>query len=118
MLQKWKQEWKQKWKKDVSQLTNDKPGKRFTRHHKRQQNQKNEKSWESPFYITLGIVLVALGILISIPPIGVPGFILTLIGLSLLVSRLKSVAILLDKVELFFYRAIKRWKEKKNKKQG
>ncbi|ADE15690.1 conserved hypothetical protein [Nitrosococcus halophilus Nc 4] len=110
------QRWKRKWKKDVSQLANEEPGKRFTRHHKRQQDKNNDKSWETPLYITLGILLVAIGILISIPPIGVPGFILTLVGLSLLISRLKSMAIFLDKIELIFYRIIKYWKERKNNK--
>ncbi|EDZ68113.1 hypothetical protein NOC27_1440 [Nitrosococcus oceani AFC27] len=103
-----------KLKKNILQIYRGKRGERFTKHYKFQQRKSGEKSWKTPFYIVMGLLLVVAGVLISIPPIGVPGFILTLLGLSLLVSRLKIVAVLLDKGEVAFHQVIKYCKEKIN----
>ncbi|ADJ28539.1 conserved hypothetical protein [Nitrosococcus watsonii C-113] len=100
---------------NILQIYRGKRGERFAQHYKFQQRRKSKKkSWETPFYIIMGLLLVVAGILISIPPIGVPGFILTLLGLSLLVSRLRIVAVLLDKGEVTFHHAIKYCKGKLN----
>ncbi|KFI22526.1 hypothetical protein [Nitrosococcus oceani] len=103
-----------KLKKNISQIYRGKRGERFTKHYKFQQRKSGEKFWKTPFYILMGLLLVVAGVLISIPPIGVPGFILTLLGLSLLVSRLRIVAVLLDKGEVTFHRVIRYCKGKLN----
>lgn len=103
-----------KLKKDILQIYRGKRGERFTKHYKFQQRRSEKKSWQTPFYIIMGLLLVVAGVLISIPPIGIPGFILTLLGLSLLVSRLRIVAVLLDKGEVAFHRVIRYWKGKLN----
>lgn len=104
----------QKWKKAISRFANDTPGKRFINHHKRQQqNRENKKLWKTSFYIALGILLIITGTILSIPPL-MPGFIVTLAGLSLLASQLKSFSKGLDQGELLLRRAIKFWKSRRD----
>lgn len=103
----------QKWKKAISRFANDTPGERFINHHKRQQqNRENKKPWKTYFYIALGILLIIAGTILSIPPL-MPGFIVTLAGLSLLASQLKSFSKGLDQGELLLRRAIKFWKSRR-----
>lgn len=89
-----------KWKKSIEQFAYDKPGERFINRYKRQQKKGAQKT---PLYIVLGILLVIIGTLLSIPPL-FPGFIITLAGLNLLAGQLKYFSKGLDKGELFFRR--------------
>lgn len=89
-----------RWKKSIEQFAYDKPGERFTNQYKRQREKGTEKT---PLYIVLGILLIIMGTLLSIPPL-FPGFIITLAGLSLLAGQLKYFSKGLDKGELFFRR--------------
>lgn len=89
-----------KWKNSIEQFAYDKPGERFINQYKRQREKEAEKR---PLYIVLGIFLIIIGTLLSIPPL-FPGFILTLAGLSLLAGQLKYLSKGLDKGELLFRR--------------
>jgi len=69
-----------------------------------------EVAWQKIVYIGIGLALLFVGFLLSLPP-GSPGFLLWFPGLVMLVSRLKIMAILLDRTEMFFRRVIARFRK-------
>lgn len=93
--------WVAQLKQDVQLLLQAEPGRRFTGHYRRYRARegRGEAAWKSIAFIMLGLALLLIGFLLSIPP-GVPGFLLWLPGLVLMVARLKWFALLLDRLEL------------------
>ena len=53
----------------------------------------------APVQITLGVLVMVSGIIISLPP-GIPGFFITLAGLGIIAARSHRVARALDRTEL------------------
>lgn len=93
-----------KMKESFRALSKGAPGTRFTDHHEERQRRDGEKdAGKTALYTGLGIALLVIGALLSIPP-GVPGFLLWLPGLGLLVARFKALAVFLDRAEMFFRR--------------
>lgn len=90
----------EKLKAEFRSIKGGDPGSRFIDHY--EQNKKNEganPTWWSKFgYVAIGLVLVIVGVLLSIPP-GLPGFLLWIPGLALLAARSKFLAKVLDRVE-------------------
>jgi|SRR6056297_286318 len=93
----------------IKQFLRDPPGERFARLHQRWNTPASagEVAWQKLLYIGIGLLLLCVGLLLSLPP-GSPGFLLWFPGLVMIVSRLKFMAILLDRVELFFRRLVAR----------
>lgn len=73
-------------------------GKRFQRFHQRRSERGGR--WHAVAMVGAGLVLVAVGLLLSLPPL-MPGFLLWVPGLALIASQLRSVAQLLDRAECF-----------------
>lgn len=91
-----------KFKADVADLKNGTPGKRFIEHHERHRQSEDPKKarWKTAAYVAAGLVLLVVGALLSLVP-GVPGIILGIPAIGLLVARLRFVAVLLDRFEVF-----------------
>lgn len=87
-------------KRTFDSLRRGEPGHRFVDHHERRKKAEGSSGpWKSAGYIILGVVLLAAGFLLSLPP-GVPGFLLWIPGLGLLAVRFRILAVYLDKSEL------------------
>jgi hypothetical protein len=71
-------------------------GKRFRCFHQRRRERGGR--WQAVAMVGAGLVLVAVGLLLSLPPL-MPGFLLWVPGLALIASQLRSVAHLLDRTE-------------------
>ena len=71
-------------------------GRRFQRYHQRRQE--STGLWHSAIYVGTGLLLVALGFVLSLPPL-VPGFLLWLPGLALIAAQFGWVARALDRLE-------------------
>ena len=85
-------------------LSEGTPGMRFTEHHEARRREKGEQSvGKTSLYIGIGIALLVIGLLLSIPP-GVPGFLLWLPALGLVASRFRPAAVLLDRAEMLLRR--------------
>jgi hypothetical protein len=90
----------QKLKSEFRAIKNGTPGQRFIEHYNRSRRDEGAsksalKKWA---YVSLGLVLLVVGLLLSLPP-GIPGFLLWIPGLALLAARSKSLAKLLDRIE-------------------
>ena len=91
-----------KFKKDVADLRNGTPGKRFIEHYERHRRYEDPQKtkWKTAAFVAGGIVLIVVGVLLSLVP-GVPGIILGIPGIGLLVARLRFVAVGMDRAEAF-----------------
>lgn len=94
-------------KRTVRELAKDSPGRRFRHYYARRQAGRAEHPVAWGLYVTLGVLVVATGLLLSIPP-GVPGFLVTLAGLGILVVRLPAMGRALDRLELLVRRILPR----------
>ena len=96
-------------KRDFSLLVEGKPGSRFREHHRRHRQAEGRatSAWKTAGYLLLGATLVTAGLVLSIPP-GLPGFLLWIPGLGLLVARLRVLAALLDRGELWLRKIAER----------
>jgi hypothetical protein len=85
------------------------PGRRFIELHRSRKAHATtgEGAGKRLLYVGAGLALLLAGLLLSLPP-GFPGFLLWFPGLVMLVSRLKAMALLLDRVELALRRLIAR----------
>jgi hypothetical protein len=85
------------------------PGRRFADHYERTRRREGGRgsAWRTSGYVFAGLVLLVSGFLLSLPP-GVPGFLLWIPGLALLAARLKTLAIVLDRLERAARRAWQR----------
>ena len=92
----------EKIKKAYFQITQGKPGRRFTDYHQSQQAE-TQQFWKTPLYVAAGLTLVVIGTFLSIPP-GIPGFFITIPGLMLIAARLEILARFLDRSELWLRR--------------
>jgi hypothetical protein len=101
-------------KRTFREVRNGKPGRRFIDHHDRTRRSEsgNETAWRNVAHIAGGVVLLAAGLLLSLPP-GVPGFLLWIPGLALLASRLRWLAMLLDYAEVLGRRVIGRFRRRR-----
>lgn len=72
------------------------PGERFHRYHQRRKGRHGP--WRSAAYIAAGVVLIAVGFVLSLPPL-MPGFLLWVPGLALIASQFDLVARALDRGE-------------------
>lgn len=88
-----------KLKKHFKTISKGQPGKRFQHHYHWHQENVQESFGQSMAFISLGGLMVITGSLLSIPP-GVPGFLVTIPGLGLIASRLRLVAVTLDRAEI------------------
>ena len=93
-------------KQKLSSFRQAKPGQRFQQQHARGSG-KPKSTLIDVLYITVGVVLILAGTLLSLVP-GVPGIILALPGLALLAVRFRHFAAFLDKAELIGRRIIQR----------
>lgn len=82
----------------LRQLRQSKPGQRFVDHYHRNNRQPSKFAGKSWLLVTLGVVMTAGGLVLSLPP-GVPGFLLWIPGLALIASQKKTVAVALDRAE-------------------
>jgi hypothetical protein len=88
-----------KLKRISDSLRSGKPGHRFVDYHDRRKKAEGRSgTWKSAGYVILGLVLLAAGLVLSLPP-GVPGFLLWIPGLGLLAVRFRILAVYLDKLE-------------------
>ncbi|MFP4358109.1 MAG: hypothetical protein ACLFSZ_06700 [Puniceicoccaceae bacterium] len=86
-------------KNSFHEISQDKPGERFMNHYRRRQEAlEDARPWKSYLVIGAGVALGVVGFLFSIPP-GSPGFLLWIPGLGLIASRVRFVAVFLDKLE-------------------
>jgi hypothetical protein len=95
-----------KLKDDFEQLKKGESGKRFIEHHRRhhQSEGKREATWKTAGYITVGLVFLIAGAALSLVP-GIPGIVFGIPAIGLLVARLKTVAIFMDRSEVCVRRA-------------
>lgn len=77
------------------ELSQSRPGRRFVDHYNRNTNQPTWKAW---LIVTLGILMVVAGLVLSLPP-GLPGFLLWVPGFALIASQIRIVAVILDRLE-------------------
>jgi uncharacterized membrane protein YdbT with pleckstrin-like domain len=94
-----------KLKDDFEQLKRGEPGKRFIEHHKRhhQSEGKREATWKTAGYITVGLVFLIAGAALSLVP-GIPGIVFGIPAIGLLVARLRTMAMFMDRSEVFVRR--------------
>jgi UPF0716 family protein affecting phage T7 exclusion len=97
----------EKIKSDVARIARDEPGRRFTAHHQRHRQRESRRAaaWKTAGYVIAGVLLIAAGLILSIPP-GVPGFLLWIPGIGLLAARFRALAAGLDRAELFLRRIV------------
>jgi len=90
----------QKLKQEFREVKHGKPGQRFVDHFKRIRLREDgvKTFWTTFGYVSVGVLLVVSGFLLSLPP-GIPGFLLWIPGLALLSARSKPLARLLDRLE-------------------
>jgi len=90
----------QKIKQEFREVKHGQPGQRFIDHfHRIRRREDGIKTfWKTFGIVAVGLLLVASGFLLSLPP-GIPGFLLWIPGLALLSARSKPLAKLLDRVE-------------------
>lgn len=97
-------------KRDVKVLARDEPGQRFARFSRRH-GRANEHYLSSILYILAGVVVIAIGIVLSISPI-VPGFFLVIIGLGIVVTRVPPMAHWLDRMEVRARKFVRRFRRR------
>lgn len=100
---------KAKMMKRYRQMAEAQPGERFMDQYERRQEKagKGEAKWRGPIFISGGILLFVIGLLLSIPP-GVPGFLLWVPALGLIVARSYFLANLFDRSEIFINKLIQK----------
>ncbi len=99
-----------KLKRIMRQLGRSKPGRRFVDHYHRNNRTETKTAWKSFLVVTLGVLMVAAGLVLALWPV-LPGFLFWIPGFALIASQIKSVAVMLDKLECAtrdVYRKIKR----------
>ncbi len=67
----------------------------------------------SIIYIGFGFLILIVGTIIALPP-GVPGFFLWIPGLLMIATRLRWAAVLMDKLEVWFHRAVGLFRRKRD----
>lgn len=97
-----------RWRNRVRQILRDRPGERFQNEYRRRRNRR-EHWWVSVLVLAGAVLLALTGLLLSIPP-GMPGFLLWIPALALMASRTRPVAVLLDRIEIWIWRIIRRWR--------
>jgi hypothetical protein len=99
----------QRIKSEFRKIKDGAPGRRFVDHYERSRRREDGRGtlWRTLGYVAAGLVLIICGLVFSLPP-GVPGFLLWIPGLALLVSRFKSLAMLLDRLEAWGRKAWQR----------
>ncbi len=80
-------------------LKEGKPGERFIRYYEKTKNKDKDHPVKKWLLIAGSALLALIGIIISLPP-GIPGFFLWIPALGLLASRVRPVAVVLDKIEV------------------
>lgn len=90
----------EKLKGEFQSIKGGDPGSRFIDHYEQSKESEgaNRTGWSKFGYVAIGLVLVIVGVLLSIPP-GVPGFLLWIPGLALLAARSRILATVLDRAE-------------------
>ncbi len=97
----------------LNQLLEAPPGLRFVRHYQRQQRRASEHPLLRPFKVVVALLLLTLGFMLGFFPF-LPGSVFGLLGLALLGSQFRFVAVMLDRLELLIRRAIRKlgWSQK------
>lgn len=85
-------------------LKEARPGERFTNFYHRMEVQRRSHRLKRVLTIILGILLTVSGFLLGFVPLS-PGIIPGLLGLALIASQFKTVAVFLDRSEV----ALRRW---------
>jgi hypothetical protein len=88
-------------KKRYGQIRSGEPGMRFRSFHELRHDKTEGLPWQNWAYTAAGISLILGGFLLSIPP-GVPGFLVIVVGISMIAARSHSTATFLDAIELSF----------------
>lgn len=96
-------------KAEFREIKNGVPGRRFVDHYERSRRRRGGRGalWRTWGYVIAGLTLLICGFVLSLPP-GVPGFLLWIPGLGLLVARFRSLATLLDRLEAWGRRVLRR----------
>jgi anti-sigma factor RsiW len=89
---------RERWRKRIRRILEDSPGERFRNEYRRRKDRR-ENWWISAALLAGAALLAAAGLMLSIPP-GMPGFLLWVPALGLIASRTRSVAVLLDRIEI------------------
>lgn len=101
---------KWKWLNEmVADFRAGKPGSRFLTVYKHRREHSSEHPVRSILYIGFGFLFLVVGVIIALPP-GVPGFFLWIPGILMIATRLRWAAVLMDRLEMFFYRIFHRKK--------
>lgn len=102
---------KWKWLNEmVEDFRAGKPGRRFLTVYEHRREHSSEHPIRSVIYIGVGFVFLIVGVIIALPP-GVPGFFLWIPGILMIATRLRWAAVVMDRLEMFFYRII-HWKKR------
>ena len=80
------------------------PGSRFKEHYRRSERQRHSNEHRG-LYVCLGVLLMIVGALLSIPP-GIPGFLVVMLGAAVVASRSLKAAHAFDRLEGFARRMI------------
>ena len=96
-----------------SELLEASPGFRFRHHYQRQQYRASEHPLIRPLKLVVALLLLTLGFMLGFLPF-LPGSVFGLLGFALLASQFRFVAFLLDRLELFVRRMIRKlgWSQK------
>lgn len=90
----------QRIKSEFREFKDGMPGRRFVDHYERSRKREGvHSSWRTWAYVGAGSVLLICGLAISLPPVGIPGFLIWIPGLALIASRSRRLSILLDRLE-------------------
>jgi Flp pilus assembly protein TadB len=106
--------WMKEQQESLERLKRRKPGERFQKTYRDGKGAGKEAPWKKALWIALGVGLILVGALLSLPP-GLPGFLLWIPGLVILLTRIRGVPPLLDQGELKIRRA---WRDFSSRLQG
>lgn len=84
----------------INEIHKGEPGERFIRYWHVRQRRERERRTRKVMVLTLGFFLVAVGIVLGPTPVA-PGFVAVIPGLAILASRIRFVARVLDKSEIY-----------------
>jgi hypothetical protein len=87
----------------INEVRKGEPGERFIRYWHIRQRRERERRTRKVMVLTLGFFLVAVGVVLGPTPVA-PGFVAVIPGLAILAARIRIVARILDKGELFLRR--------------
>jgi hypothetical protein len=98
----------EKIKQAYRQFASDQPGQRFVHLYERR-GRKGKQLWLCVVAVSSGILLILMGSFLSLVP-GVPGIVLGALGLALIATRFRRVAIWVDWGEVKARQWLRKWR--------